>query len=1071
MNKLLIYSASAGSGKTHKLTGNVLQTLIKNVSDYKHILAVTFTRKASEEMKTRLLEELYALASNKKSDFLDLLIKQNGFSEALVRDRAQQALNNILHHYGRFSYSTIDSFFQSIHRGFLREANIHSNFELQLDTKQVAEHSVNMMLDDAGENPVLQEWILKLIDEELLENGKWEVRDKISSLFSEVFKESFEKIIPSSNQKTDISSQLEDLNKYCVKQINIIENGFKTIASKLLAICKRIDMQPEDFKYKNGSAASVIVKFPDNIKPLGKRIFSAAIDETTWVKPNSPEYTKSSSALPQLMALAQELIDLYQSKLQLYSTSKVVHSQIYYLGLVLDARNRVNKYLEENNEYLLSDVTRFLAALTVNNDAPFVYEKTGTYIRHYLIDEFQDTSNMQWMALKPLMEECLAHANNNGMIVGDVKQSIYRWRNGNWRLLGKEVPNQFGVTPLAMQDNYRSKSNIVTFNNSIFTNASVVLENFIVEKLNDEEHSELISDYEGLFSENYKNVIQNIKKDDGGWIKIKYYEGKKEEWQASSMENCMQIIEELQQKGTSPGDIAILVRTNDEGKRIANYILNYAGSKQAKEDVNYRIVSNEALMLISSPATKILSGIFYYISDNKQTDKLFEAAILYQKYYLHQADIVSILPISATEEQLLNLFPDGMKEFCNLASQYPVYELSERLIDFLGLQHDKDTIPFIEAFCDLCISFSGKNNADISSFIEWWNNNAYSQKLKLPEDPDAIRILSIHKSKGLGIEHVLIPFCNWDITPNANLSRIWCSTKEEPFNNFPAYPLKATKEVAKSYFYKDYYDEYFAETFDNLNILYVACTRAKTGLYIGGKKETKDSNKNTNTISKVLYSALNMQAKDIENTFNSFEEYKVDEENEYTIGEIDKQEYIKPTDTSVPHFPIHIPNKQLLAKNTSKYIENNEAIKLGLLFHSIFENIGHENDIEQAVNKAYAEGLIQEKQKKDIILEIKNKINKGIAANWFKGYKRLLAEQWLMLSDGSFKRPDRVVEYDDYWVVIDYKFGHKENNKYKTQVAEYMQVIGQICGKEVQGFVWYVMLNKIVEVNIKETKA
>lgn len=1057
MNKLQIYSASAGSGKTHRLTGNVLLTLILNPEEYKYILAVTFTRKASEEMKTRILHELFLLSSNQNSDFLQEVVAKTDLNESEIRSRAQTVLSKILHHYSRFSYSTIDSFFQSIHRAFLREANIHSQFELQLDTAMVAEKSVNLMLNDVEKDENLKKNLLKLIDNQIEANHSWQFKQKLTELFKEVFSERFANFSEGSNNLQNASESIKIISDYCFKTLQSIDNKSKEFQNNINDILQSINLKPEEFKGKGNSVPNQLIKRFKEFGEPSNTIIKACFNEEEWLAKNDKNESLIRPVLDSLFNIANAYCSYYSEKIELYSTCLLVRSNLHYLELVIDARQRIDNYLISNNEYLLSDVTEFLAALTVNNDSPFVYEKTGSFVNHYLIDEFQDTSNKQWFALKPLMVECLSHIYNQGMIVGDVKQSIYRWRNGNWRLLGKHVPESFQTEPVVMDDNWRSRENIVKFNNSVFESIVPLFENYIETSLSKNNHSELLSVYKGLFADNYKDVKQNIKKGQGGCIEIKYYEGSTEEYRELSLERCVEIIEELQYKGVSPGDIAILVRKNKDGQQVARYILDYGRSKFAKPDISYRIVSNEALKLNSSYTIKIIIGLFNFFVNSSNKPALIEAVVLYQKYYKQNVKILSELPPNPDTDYLLSLFDADISDLYNNAKQYPLFELNERIVKTLSLDEDADSIPFIEAFADKCSAFQSKSDSGLESFVEWWSINSEKQKLQLPDDKDAIRILTIHKSKGLGFEHVIIPFCDWSIVPN-NITTVWCSTDIEPFNNLNAYPLKANSGLAKSFFYKDYFDELFNSVFDNLNMLYVAFTRAKHGLYIGAPSKLRVSESNISTF---LKNALQQELKQDEKVLNSFSEFQI-ESNTWKIGDIkiEKQQLEqKPHDIS---YPVFIPDKSVKIKDSLEKYDNNTPIKNGIIYHKLFESITDIESVKASVDMAYADGLVNIKEADEILEDITNKLSKGLAYKWFTEYNKLFLERNLLLPSGDFVRPDRVMKMNDNWIVVDYKFGKNREKKHLDQVKKYAELIETISGDRVEAYVWYFFENVII---------
>ena len=1058
MNELKIYSASAGSGKTHRLTGNVLNTLILNPDEYKYILAVTFTRKASEEMKTRILHELYLLSSDNKSDFLQEITINTKFSEQDIRIRAKTVLTKILHHYSRFSYSTIDSFFQSIHRAFLREANIHSQFELQLDTKMVAEKSVNLMLNEIESDVELKQNLLQLIDNQIKSSQNWQIKQKLTELYNEVFKEPYNNLKISPANVFDI---VKIISEYCYSTINIIEQKNTKLKNELEKILNDIGLSTDDFKGKSKSIPRQLLNRFDNFIAPSNTIIESCNDETKWIANNDKNQSKISPILNSIMLIANRYCSHYYDNISLFNTCILVRNNLYYLGLTIDARHRIDNYLKENNEYLLSDVTDFLAALTENNDSPFVYEKTGAFVNHYLIDEFQDTSNKQWLALKPLMIECLSHINNQGMIVGDVKQSIYRWRNGNWKLLGQEVPEYFNAIPIVMNDNWRSRKNIVKFNNTIFDALVPLFEKFIVDTLEKNNHSELLSDYEGMFAKNYSDIKQNIKKGKGGIVEINFFDGKKDEYRELALCKCVEQIENLQQKGVSPGDIAILVRKNKDGQQVARFLLDYGRSSKANQNISYRIVSNEALRLNSSYTVNIIIGLLKYFANNEDISSLIQAIVLYQKYYKQNSKVLSEVQIETDKDKLISLLHNDIKLLNNIAKQFPLFELSERLIKILELDDDKDAIPFLEAFADVCSTFQSKYDSGLDAFIEWWNINSDKQSLQLPDDPDAIKILTIHKSKGLGFGYVIIPFCDWSFVPNPTLTMVWCSTQIKPFSKLNAYPLKCSSSLVNSFFFKDYFEEYFNTIFDNLNMLYVAFTRAKNGLFISAPNEPHS---HTN-ISNYLYAALQQELKAADNVFQEFSNFKSDD-NSWKIGDIDEEKLYLQHKTGDAAYPVFIPNKNIKIKNWFEKFDNNIPIKNGLIYHKIFENITDINSVQNALNMAFADGIISQSKAKELLSEISFKLSSGLPKIWFSKYEKLFSERSLLLPKGEFLRPDRVMKFDKSWAVVDYKFGKKMDNKHIQQVDKYAEIIESITGERVDAYVWYFFEDKII--NVKE---
>ncbi|HRW22467.1 MAG TPA: 3'-5' exonuclease, partial [Bacteroidales bacterium] len=421
----------------------------------------------------------------------------------------------------------------------------------------------------------------------------------------------------------------------------------------------------------------------------------------------------------------------------------------------------------------------------------------------------------------------------------------------------------------------------------------------------------------------------------------------------------------------------------------------------------------------------------------------------------------SELQIETDKDKLISLLHNDIKLLNNIAKQFPLFELSERLIKILELDDDKDAIPFLEAFADVCSTFQSKYDSGLDAFIEWWNINSDKQSLQLPDDPDAIKILTIHKSKGLGFGYVIIPFCDWSFVPNPNLTMVWCSTQIKPFSKLNAYPLKCSSSLVNSFFFKDYFEEYFNTIFDNLNMLYVAFTRAKNGLFISAPNEPHS---HTN-ISNYLYAALQQELKAADNVFQEFSNFKSDD-NSWKIGDIDEEKLYLQHKTGDAAYPVFIPNKNIKIKNWFEKFDNNIPIKNGLIYHKIFENITDINSVQNALNMAFADGIISQSKAKELLSEISFKLSSGLPKIWFSKYEKLFSERSLLLPKGEFLRPDRVMKFDKSWAVVDYKFGKKMDNKHIQQVDKYAEIIESITGERVDAYVWYFFEDKII--NVKE---
>jgi len=609
---LIVYTASAGSGKTHRLTGDYLQLLFSSPLAYKHILAVTFTNKATEEMKSRIIDELAKLASGKDSDYLNELIENLEKSESEVRLISYQILISVLHDYSAFSISTIDRFFQQTMRAFTREIGLGGGYNVELDTSKVLVASIDSMLYDLEktDNKYLLDWLIKF-SEEKVENGEtWNIRNDIQSLSTEIFKEIFKEF--SDEIQIDIANKdlLDEYKKMLHLNIVLFEKRSAQIAEKAMNIMRDNDLIPENFIGGSLSTFKSFEKWLDGkIEEPTDTFKKLENNVDNWSKKTADAGTKDKIQQAYnggLNTCVVDIIQLYNKK-TVYQTAVEINRYFFTLGILGDVDKKVREYASENNIMLISDTTELLNKIIRGTDTPFVYEKVGTYVDHYMIDEFQDTSGMQWKNFLPLLRDSL-DSNKKNLIVGDVKQSIYRWRNSDWKLLDEQLDLDFKINGLQHQTlntNWRSLANIIDFNNAIFKSAPTILQQLFNDDLDNlrakSEFTPFLSKIEKAYENAFQFAPDKLRDKEKGCVNINFIneESSLTSWKSTVLEQLPLDVEKLQQRGFSLKDIAILVRTKKEGADVANCLLEY---KDAHSDSIYKydIISDEALFIRNS---------------------------------------------------------------------------------------------------------------------------------------------------------------------------------------------------------------------------------------------------------------------------------------------------------------------------------------------------------------------------------------------------------------------------------------------------------------------------------------
>ncbi len=1059
MANITIYKASAGSGKTYTLTREFVKIILRNEFSYKTILAVTFTNKAAEEMKSRIIKEVYLISKGSdKSDHLKYFEESLNLTKEQLQAKAKTILNLLLHDYSHFSVGTIDSFFQQIIRSFAKEIGLQNGFQIELNSAAILEKAVEKLIMQIDDDKYLRKWLLAFSEDKMKDGKNWNFKDEIILIGEEIFKEEY--IINSAKiaEKLKNKEIIQKFKERIVKIKKDILDNFKKLGEKGVNLISENNLEILDFKYGKTSFANYFFTAKKgNFEAYKSRVADALTDENAW-------FTKNSEKSKQIQIFysnggfesLKNLTDFYDNNSELYFSIVEVLKLINSLAVINDVFENVNSVSKEENVFLLSFAGAFIKAIIADTDTPFLYEKIGNTYSHFMIDEFQDTSTTQWENFKPLISESLAK-NNTTILVGDVKQSIYRWRNGDWKLLAYAAKNSFydgAADYKPLSDNWRSSENIINFNNETIKNAVNILQNYFNENI-EEKHKTELNHLETVITDAYsdlKQEIPNTKKDKPkGYVRVEITDlnsDKDEEYDDITLAKIPIFLEEMQDKKYSLGEIAILVRTKKEGAKIVEYLLNYKNSSQAKKGYKYDVVSNEALILGNSKVVKFLVSLLKDVFNNK--DEVNTAFIKYEYLNLISENEINLQEIFY--KKILLLPQEYINERENLR-KYSLYQITENLISIFRLNENKNNFLYLQAFKDNLRNFLSTNNPDIDSFLSWWEANGSKESVSVNEQQNAVKILSIHKSKGLEFNTVLIPFANWLFKP-INNSTFWCSTNNNNFNEFDIYPLKNTNNIQQTFFYKNFYNEKINNYIDNINLLYVAFTRAKTNLIVFSEyKKPKDPKKESiNSMGILLYKVLEKTLKnnvlevgELEKAVNADLKYSVNSFDEYISGEIKQKINVKTVANSLP-----------------KKYENNQ-IKKGKLYHKIFENIVYFSDVRKSVINLYNEALILENEVENYISEIEKLIAKPEIKHWYNGTYKVKNEASI-ISQNEIKRPDRLMLNGDNIIIVDYKFGHQKEKKYNNQLKNYSALINEMGYKNVKAYLWYVMLNEVEDV-------
>ena len=1089
---LNIYRASAGSGKTYRLTQDYIRLLFSSFSNekgHRRVLAVTFTNKATDEMKSRILKELFTLSNGGGEEkFRAELISNLSLDENKINEWSKKNLIRILHDYSAFSISTIDTFFQQVLRSFTREIGVSGGYNLELDTDETLENAVDTLFQDLSkdENKQLLQWLTTYSEEKVEQAENWNIRTNILELGKEIFKENYQNKAEETNKKLHDKSFLNNYIGKIKKEKTDFEKKVAVEAENALEILKKYGLNPDDFSrslmhktlenlsHKSFEVSATFLKFADD-----------AANCYANNKPQSLKNTIETAYANGLGSALKNIVKMLSEDIIRYNTADLILKHLNTLGVLSDLAMYIKHISSEQNTMLISDTNMLLSKIIEDSDAPFVYERTGINVDHFMIDEFQDTSVLQWKNFKPLIKNSLA-SNQKNMLVGDVKQSIYRWRNSDWKLLQEKVREDFQPEQIkneVLETNWRSDKNIVEFNNDFFKNASLMLQAKFNESI-----EPLLSVYPDLEKFNrkisgaYQDVSQQVKKDAGeGHVKIEFIpnEGKKEDWMHLSLERVPKMVEDLVDKGYKLSDIVFLVRKNKDAVSLIDYLYQYKNSPEARKDISYNVIGNEGILLSASLSVEFIIGLLKTL-ENPNNDiqrTIMNYGYLRGKLKKTDDEAVKMSLVSNPEgfEGVSHYFTEEENQVLKQIQYTSLYELTETIIDSFKLTQWFDDSVFLQAFQDAVYRFVNSRNADLNSFLTWWDKSGYKQNISTPENQQALRVMTIHKSKGLDFKVVIAPFCDWSLDSERLRSLIWMQSNEEPFNELPLIPLNFTSKLGNSIFAEQYYEELLHQYVDSLNMAYVAFTRARNELicFVPAHKEKSEKTKKEKSELKLInsISEIMMKYSELKN-----DEIKSNDENSvfYELGEMTQAVYAETTEKSavetLTEYPIVKSSNRLFVKDVGKDAWKTEntitenRLNFGVIMHEILQNIKTRADEEKLIQEMIFSGRINDDEAITVRESLNNFWKMPQTSEWFSGKGKILNEATIIIPGGALYRPDRVMIEDEKVTVIDYKFGDEKRSSHQKQVRQYADILQKMGYKNVETYLVYVTLSEVEKV-------
>lgn len=1062
----IIYKSSAGSGKTYTLAMEYLKLALEHPFAFKHILAVTFTNKATKEMKERILDVLQRLIHtvNPEETLDKALLTHLQISEEQLKKRAFEVLTAILHHYADFSISTIDSFFQRVVRAFAREIDLQAKFDIELDQAAVLERLVDRLIFKVGEDKSLHRWLVDFADEKIREGKSWDIRWNINNLGAQIFQEDFKKY------QYEIKGFLKEPENILAFRTRLFE-GRRVIQTRIRQIKEEADAIRAQFglswtDFKGGSRSALL--FFEKMDQ-GNVLFPNISDTLNKCPDNLKEWSTQKGPVAQIeQAYHAGLNELMKEALALvprWNTLEAVRRNFYVFGIFAQLLEELQQLKDEENIMLISDANEFLKEITAETEAPFIYEKVGNRYKNFLIDEFQDTSGFQWASFYPLLDNSLA-SGNTSLIVGDVKQSIYRWRGGDLTLLLREVERQIGPERVCVKDldtNYRSLPLVVNFNNALFERLTLAIKDAAQQKYGVDE--DLLAAIDGAYSQVKQKVAKHKQNSPfRGKIKIEFLRKEEDEKVADqAMAKLPEMVKTLQDQGYKLQDMAVLVRTKAEGQSVAETLMQY-GMDHTGDGYRYDVLSGEAMFLHQAASVRCLVATLTYLV--YPDDDISAVSMWYNREVVRGGEVShGLFDRNGISERII----EDVKAFearKAVLVQMPLFELVEELVEMFGFNSLGLERAYVSGFKEAVFDYVSKNKSDLGGFLDWWELKKETRTVKVPESHDAIRILTIHKSKGLQYKVVLMPFMDWEIVSSRGV--IWSAYEENDATQLIV-PLSLSGALGQTSFAQRYKQEVMMAYLDSLNMIYVALTRAEEVIWALGEAHVSKSDGVLNRLSYNLQQAI--QCATGQNDQLDLTSYYDLERGVLEIGDWPGVKSAQADPPLLPELAWSYRNWSTLLQ-VRKYAEglSEEMAALqtkrnyGLVIHGILEKLKDAQGLEGLLQEAYFEGRLDIDEVEEVRSLLRQLMKNPQMQGWFATDARVLTEQGIILPGGSYKRPDRILLQNDKAVVIDFKTGNEKINHYQ-QVREYIDLIGELTQKPTEGYLVYIESGQIKSVS------
>lgn len=1007
-----IYSASAGSGKTYALAKEYLKLLLTHdaPSKFRQILAITFTNKAVDEMKTRILDNLYAFGlepvPKKQAALFHEICSELSLEASELRERSKLILKRILHNYSFFEISTIDKFNHKIIKTFARDLHLSQNFEVELDTDMLLEEAVGNLLERAGTDEALTDVLIAFSLEKIDEDKSWNIALDLIEMGKLLFQENHADHVAPLRSKT--IGDFKDIQQRIAKRLGHLEQQIVLAAQTVLK-----EIESQGFEFADFPRQTL----PNHFKKMTDGEFSpSALYTSKTLEPNLVEgKILKANDKRDVSSLAPALLQTYLSqkeKIYRHRFLKNIYGNIVPMTVLNEIAKEIKHIELERDIIPISSLNAILSKEIKGQPVPFIYERMGEKYRHYFIDEFQDTSKMQWENLVPLIGNALESENERQekgslFLVGDVKQAIYRWRGGRaeqFLNLINGTAHPFSVEPMvrSLDTNWRSCDTIVEFNNSFFTTLAPVMEN---------------QDYQNLFLHDSHQKTNNIP---GGFVHLTVLDKDLEDKDEAYCDEVLQTIHQIKSKNNPYSDICILVRDNNKAMVLANHLATN----------RIPIISSEALLLGTNVQVNFLVALLRVIQNKRDR----EAAYFILTYLCKDEN---------DAHQFITTHLDAIDHYLSITFAFDIQVLQteststilEKAISQFGLA--TGSAAHITFLMDEVLDLEKREGPSIHAFLTYWEIKKDSLSIAAPDDVDAVRIMTVHKSKGLEFPFVIFPFANATLKkPN---KKIWApASSDEDGLELDEFLLNTNKDLLEfnSITHLLYKEEEQKSVLDAMNVLYVALTRPVKGLFV-----VTETGKKPDSLSEASSYA------DLFGWFLQQQQLTAYETGKYLIGTLPEisagHDITVEEGKYIPYItrPIDDPGFVISTKSGRLWDDTRtEAIEMGNVIHHALSQIKTLEDVPTVLEQLNTAGDFPKENKKEIEQKIRAVVEHPKLSSYFSSNGEVLNEQEILMPNGLTLRPDRISIHGDQAILIDYKTG-KPSPAHKEQIMQYADVL------------------------------